>query len=187
MQAFNLKRALLEGEVKTEGLDHNLALANTHLSAFSRGDGTLGKQVATLADWMGRRPAHQPWILAGDFNLLPPGDYPQRLTTESELYADANNPIETLLPRFQEIAADPLDPANRTYLPFGAAEPDRKIDYVFYGGPLKLVEAEVLRSASAISDHLPLRVVFEVLDPNAPPPPVLEELVPPDEEPAPKE
>ncbi len=170
VQAFNLKRALLHGEVATEGLSWNLAVADTHLSAFSFGDGTLGRQVKALGDWMGSRPEGQPWILAGDFNLLPPGDDPSRLTSERELYADSDNPVEALLPRFQEVADDPLAPEWRTYLPFGASEPDRKIDYVFYGGPLRLVEAEVLRDASHISDHLPIRVVFELVDPDATPP-----------------
>lgn len=169
VQAFNLKRALLQGEVKTEGLAHPLAVGNTHLSAFSYGDGTLGKQVATLADWMRRRPEGQPWILGGDFNLLPTGDDPGRLTAEGHLYADADNPIEPLLAGFSEVASDPLAPEARTYLPFGASEPDRKIDYLFYGGPLRLVETEVIRSAAHISDHLPIRAVFEVVDPSAPP------------------
>ena len=114
--------------------------------------------------------------------LLPPGDDKQRLATERDLYADEGNPIDVLFPRFQEVCADPLAPENRTYLPFGESEPDRKIDYLFYGGPLKLIEAEVLREASHISDHLPIVAVFEIEDPSASDeePPAVEE--PPAEE-----
>ena len=182
VQALNLKRALLTGEVPVANLGLPMGIGSTHLSAFSFGDGTLEKQVAQVAEWMATRPESQPWILAGDFNLLPPGDDKQRLATERDLYADDANPIEALFPRFQEVCEDPLAPEHRTYLPFGESEPDRKIDYVFYGGPLKLVEAEVLREASHISDHLPIRAVFEIVDPNAPDeePPTVEE--PPAEE-----
>jgi len=168
VQALNLKRALLTAEVPVAGHAQPLAVAVTHLSAFSFGDGTLEKQVAALSDWMKARPEGQPWILAGDLNLLPPGDDPQRLAQESELYADASNPIEALLPAFTEVfGAQQLDPSVRTYLPFGAGEPDRKIDYVFVGGPITVVEASVLREHSAISDHLPIVATLVV---GTPPP-----------------
>jgi endonuclease/exonuclease/phosphatase family metal-dependent hydrolase len=183
VQAFNLKRALLTVELPVEGHDQPLAVAVTHLSAFSYGDGTMAQQVAALARWMEARPPGQPWILAGDLNLLPPGDDKARLTVEQELYADAENPVETLIPRFQELFSDRLlDPAVRTYLPFGAEEPDRKIDYFFYGGPLTVLEADVPRSVSTVSDHLPIRARLVVGAPPAPAPPPTEP--PPAEPPA---
>lgn len=162
VQALNLKRALLTAELPIAGGGPPLAVAVTHLSAFSFGDGTLGMQVDALVEWMASRPPDQPWILAGDLNLLPPGDDPKRLAVEGELYADDPNPAGKLLPRFNEIFPDQLDPNIRTYLPFGAKEADRKIDYVFYGGPITLEEAAVLREHSAISDHLPIRARFRL-------------------------
>lgn len=161
-RAFNLKRAILEATVPVEGLEHPLAIAVTHLSAFSHGDGTLAKQVGALRAWIDARAPGQPWILAGDLNLLPPGDDAARLGPSGALYADASNPILALLPTEKEALGDQLDPANRTYLPFAAVEPDRKIDYVFYGGPLEVVEARVLREHSALSDHLPIQVRLRV-------------------------
>src|SRR5690606_7940906 len=44
---FNLRRALLEVRVPVEG-GGELRLFDTHLSAFSRGDGTLPKQIAAV-------------------------------------------------------------------------------------------------------------------------------------------
>lgn len=161
-QAFNLKRALITAEVEVAGWDQPLAVGTTHLSAFSFGDGTLQKQVAMLQAWMEARPAGQPWILSGDFNLLPTGDDKARLSTERDLYADSDSPIDPLLAQFAEAMGDQLDPANRTYLPYGHDEPDRKIDYIFYGGPLYVTQASVMREASAISDHLPMRATFVV-------------------------
>ena len=156
VQALNLKRALLTAEVHVDGHTQPLAVAVTHLSAFSFGDGTLERQVAYLREWMAARPPDQPWIRAGDFNLLPPGDDKNRLTTEADVYADASNPIEALLPGHRTLFADQLAPENRTYLPFGASEPDRKIDYVFIGGPIDVLESRVMREHSALSDHLPV-------------------------------
>ena len=169
VQALNLKRALLTAEVPVEGLSQPLAVAVTHLSAFSFGDGTLEKQVAAVKAWMEVRPEGQPWILAGDFNLLPPGDDKSRLSTEADLYADDQNPVEAVLPAFRELFGErQLDPATRTYLPFGFDEPDRKIDYFFVGGPIEVVEGAVLREHAAISDHLPIRAVLRIVDPTAP-------------------
>jgi len=158
-RAFNLKRAVLWAEIPVEGMALPLAVAVTHLSAFSRGDGTMEEQVAVLEDWMSRREATgQPWILAGDLNLLPPGDDPGRLADGAESYADAANPIQRLVPRFRTITAVErlLAPEQRSYLPFGAAEPDRKIDWIFVGGDVEVLQAQVLREYSELSDHLPL-------------------------------
>lgn len=160
-QMFNLKRALMTAAVPIAG-GRVLRIANTHLSAFSHGDGTLAKQVAVLRTWMQSQPADQPWILAGDFNLLPPGDTAARLDADGNLYRDATNPIEAILPALAEAFGDPLAERARTYQPFGAPGPDRKIDYMLYGGPLAVESAEVIRSN--LSDHLPMVVRFVLTD-----------------------
>lgn len=159
-QIFNLKRALLTGEAPIDGHDLPLRLAVTHLSAFSHGDGTLEKQVAVLGAWMAEQsqdPA-QPWILAGDFNLLPPGDDPSRLSVESDLYGAATNPIDPLIPRFRTVVpvAGLLAEEARTYVPFGATAADRKIDFMFVGGPIDVISARVGTEHIALSDHLPI-------------------------------
>ncbi len=181
---FNLKRALLWGEVPVSGMDLPLAIAVTHLSAFSFGDGTLEKQIGQLKDWMEARPEGQPWILAGDFNLLPPGDDKMRLEHERDLYADSDNPVDVLFDAgLREIFEDQLAPANRTYLSFGTSEPDRKIDYVFVGGPIHVLEAEVIGGeALQISDHLPIRAKFVIGDAPAEPAPEPEPEVLPEPE-----
>lgn len=163
-QFFNLKRAILETTIPIGvGANRpNLILGNTHLSAFSGGDGTLDKQITQIEAWIESIPEGQPWILAGDFNLLPAGDNPSRLGKDSELYADAKNPIERLTQKYTHAFPELLSPEARTYLPFGAGEPDRKIDYIFYGGPIEIQSAAVLREASAISDHLPLEISFRL-------------------------
>jgi endonuclease/exonuclease/phosphatase family metal-dependent hydrolase len=168
-QAFNLKRALLTAAVPVEGWDRPLLLAVTHLSAFSHGDGTLDRQVAVLAEWMAAHPPEQPWILAGDLNLLPPGDDPARLHLEAEHYtAGDGNPLHALIPRFRTATpvAELLGEAHRTYLPHGAAAPDRKIDYVFVGGPVRVDAVRVAVEHGALSDHLPMVVDVRVAPPD---------------------
>ena len=162
-QMFNLKRALLTSQLHAPGSTTPIQIGVTHLSAFSKGDGTMAKQVAKLMEWVDSLPPNTPWILAGDFNLLPPQDSPSRLGEDSQLYAETDNPIAPLM-KYKMAFPEMMSQAAFSYLPFGASEPDRKIDYLFYGGPLEVVDAEVLTSANQISDHLPLRVKFKMTD-----------------------
>jgi len=162
-QMFNLKRALLTAELPVAGLSQNLAIAVSHLSAFSAGDGTLQEQLTVLREWMDQRSPDQPWILGADLNAIPPGDDPSRLKAHSESYRTAQPALESLLKAHKSVFSRPLDPESRTYLPFGASEPDRTIDYIFYGGPLELRGARVAREYSTLSDHLPLVSRFAVI------------------------
>jgi len=164
-RAFNLKRALLETRVPRRA-GGEVALLNTHLSAFSRGDGTLPRQVEQL-----RQRCQQledegvPWILAGDLNLLPPGDDPARLGEDASLYADDDNPLQLLFDTgFRSaIAVDPPFPGKvGTYLPFGTAAADRTLDYVFVSEGIDVLSATVLDAYTDISDHLPLLVSLEI-------------------------
>jgi endonuclease/exonuclease/phosphatase family metal-dependent hydrolase len=152
-QALNLKRALLALPVPVSD-GSTLRLGNTHFSAFSRGDGTLDRQVAVTAAWLRRNDS---FLLGGDMNLLPPGDSPSRLTRDRENYADVGNPIEKLTGEFRDVSGDSVaDPAWRTYLPFGADAADRRLDYLFAGSRLEVIEACILTRHRDVSDHLPI-------------------------------
>lgn len=156
-QVFNLKRALLWAELPVEGRARPLWVGNVHLSAFSRGDGTLQAQVERLCAVIQALPPDQPWILAGDFNLLPVGDDPRRLGEHAAEYTDDPNPLAALTALAREAFPAPLAPESRTYIPFGGAA-DRKIDHVFTGGPVEVLQAEVETRYDALSDHRPLVV-----------------------------
>lgn len=158
-RAFNLKRCLLTARLPVRGRERPLHVAVTHLSAFSRGDGTLVDQVGALKRWMeAREAAGDSYVLGGDLNLLPPGDDPQRLGADAKEYADRPNPIELLIPRFRSAvpATRLLDPAVATYLPWGATAPDRVLDYLFVSEDLEVLEAGPASGAPPVSDHLPL-------------------------------
>lgn len=161
---FNLRRAVLEVAVPLHG-GGEFRLFNTHLSAFSRGDGTLGRQVASLAEHMDKATEDGvPWVFAGDLNALPPGDTPTRLKPKDQsLYREETTPIQPLFERFTpSLDADAYanDPARwRTYVPFDADAADRTLDYIFHGG-VEQVDYRVLTDVMDVSDHLPL--VLEV-------------------------
>lgn len=153
VQRFNLKRAILSAELG------GLRLANVHLSAFANGDGTVPRQLASLKDWMREG---SPWLVGGDFNALPPGDDPARLGQWAREYADPTPPLADLLPTVA--SAIPLDrlllPESRSYLPPGASEPDRVLDYLLHSPELEVLESRVWKIPSWISDHLPVVARF---------------------------
>jgi len=164
-RAFNLKRAVLEVALPVQGRPVPLMLLNTHLSAFSRGDGTPRRQIQVILARLRELDSRSvPWILAGDFNLLPPGDRPDRLRRDADLYDGTarHNPLAPLFFRYRN--GVPPDVARRapretyTYQPFGATGPDRRIDYVFVSHGIQIHSFRVVRTAATreLSDHLPL-------------------------------
>jgi len=163
-QLFNLKRALLVAELPIDGSELPLVIAVTHLSAFSEGDGTLEDQLGILKRWMDERPASQPWLLGGDFNALPPGDDLERLGEETASYRAAQPAMQALLKSHKNAFPAALEPSARTWLPYGTSQPDRKIDWLFYGGPLELLEARVAGEFQELSDHLPLVARFRLAE-----------------------
>lgn len=164
-QAFNLRRAVLDVRMPLQG-GGTLRLFDTHLSAFSKGDGTLGRQIAELDQLAQAASADgHAWILAGDLNSLPPGDDPARLGEDAQYYADGTTPVQPLFDRHRSafplarLGAEPQ--ATRTYVPFGADAPDRVLDYAFVSDDIEVRSAEVVPETS-LSDHLPLSLQLVV-------------------------
>jgi endonuclease/exonuclease/phosphatase family metal-dependent hydrolase len=165
---FNLRRAILELDVD-RGADHPpLVVLNTHLAAFSKGDGTLASQVDVIRERLeALDAAGSPWILGGDLNMLPPHDHPARLGEDAKYYSDTARPIDGLLDAGYRSAFD-LDALSEhpgamgSYLPFGAEVPDRTLDYVFVSDGIEVLSAQVLTRYTDISDHLPLLVEVRI-------------------------
>jgi endonuclease/exonuclease/phosphatase family metal-dependent hydrolase len=160
-QLFNLRRALLEIRFPTESGADFIAF-NTHLSAFSKGDGTLDRQLKVLDEHMNvADAAGSPWILAGDLNALPPGDSRDRLGDDAIWYAELS-PIQRLFDRYthpvsSRLYSDEPEPW-RTYLPPSSDRPDRTLDYLFHGDQVQTLSYSVIQNkkASTTSDHLPI-------------------------------
>jgi endonuclease/exonuclease/phosphatase family metal-dependent hydrolase len=154
---FNLRRAVLDARVPLAG-GGTLRLLDTHLSAFSQGDGTLERQVAVLDQLASSsETAREPFVLAGDLNALPPGDDAARLPDGLREYPERPSPVERLFRRYASAHPERW----RTYLPFGAREPDRTLDYAFVGRTVRVEDVAVL-PATDVSDHLPLVVTLTI-------------------------
>lgn len=165
-QQFNLRRAVLSVDVaRPHGAP--LRVMDVHLSAFSRGDGTLPRQVEAVEALLEATDAlAMPWLLAGDFNALPPGDDPARLGPDAALYSDEGCPIATLFERTRSAVpaeAHQREPARwRTWLPHGERVADRAIDHLFVADAVRVEEVRVLAEVDDVSDHLPLLVSVRI-------------------------
>jgi endonuclease/exonuclease/phosphatase family metal-dependent hydrolase len=162
-QVFNIRRALLDVDLPLVG-GGRFHVFNTHLSAFSNGDGTLDRQVAVLDSVLTRAAlAGDAFVIGGDLNSLPPGDDASRLGPFAHEYPEPVTPVKRLFDRYASVIPAQVYAAEperwRTYLPFGAAKPDRTLDYAFTSRDVGVGEASVVQSLD-VSDHLPL--VFQV-------------------------
>ncbi|WAG79848.1 endonuclease/exonuclease/phosphatase family protein [Metapseudomonas furukawaii] len=164
---FDKKRALLVSYLPIRG-GGRLAVINTHLDALADAPEILRRQVAMthgLLDQLQRE--NLPWVLAGDFSQLPPGQYDglaqhqrQRFARDSELKALWDR--FPMIPSLEEASGDqraqwfthfPNDPR--------AKGPDRTLDYLFHSPSLTRIEAKVRQvDTLRISDHLPLTARF---------------------------
>lgn len=162
-QHFYFQRAVLEVRLKSaQGGD--IAVMNTHFDAWGEGSGLMQRQVdMVMAIIENLESKNTPWILAGDFNMLPPDGNRQWQRLQNQY--DENSPLQSIYDRY---GAVPLlndlqkSDAYKWYTHFPndpqVAGPDRTIDYLFYD-PVKwrLISAFVDQQHSLdISDHLPV-------------------------------
>ncbi|MDI2592139.1 endonuclease/exonuclease/phosphatase family protein [Pseudomonas sp. N3-W] len=151
-----------------------IAVLNTHLDRVTQPDGSLEAQVKAVAKVLDKYESRgTPWLIGGDFNLLPLGQY-QRLPAEQRTPYTADSALHVLWDKY------PMIPTNNeasgvdrdqwlTHYPNdpGLNGPDRTVDYIFYSPRIKRVEAMVRQDDTLrISDHLP--VIARFLLPPAP-------------------
>lgn len=150
-----------------------LVVFNTHLDRVTQPDDTLQAQVTAVAKVLDKHESHgTPWLIGGDFNLLPLGQY-RRLPTEQRTPYSADSALHVLWDKYPMIPtnneASGIDRAKwLTHYPNdpGLNGPDRTVDYLFYSPKIKRVEATVRQDDTLrISDHLPVIAKF-LLPPN---------------------
>ena len=157
-QLFNLRRCVLETP-----LLNGPTLFNTHLSAFSYGDGTVERQVSRLRELVSGKDS---FLLAGDLNSLTPYENAASLAKdEAALYPESNTPAA---PLYDDAGIVPLwrDASARraTYKPWTSPAPDRTIDHAFCSPGAAFAGGKVEATDGYLSDHQP--VVFEVSFPS---------------------
>jgi len=165
---LGIKRAVLEAHIPyDEGGE--LILFNTHLEAFSKQSDTLQKQVDHIVSLLTQYTDRGiPWIIGGDFNLLPPNQYrtlPARQRTHyraaSEIFGLTNQ--FPCIPSMKDIGTNPSDWYSFYSNDPEVAIPDRTLDYLFYS-PLLTCHCKNIRQHDtlSISDHFPLIASFNL-------------------------
>jgi endonuclease/exonuclease/phosphatase family metal-dependent hydrolase len=145
-----------------------LTVFNTHLERASQADSTLQAQVSAVAKVLDKYESQGlPWLIGGDFNLLPLGQY-RRLPVERRTPYSTDSELHLLWDKYPMIPtnneAGGIDRAQwLTHYPNdpGLNGPDRTVDYLFYSPKIKRVEATVRQDDTLrISDHLPVIARF---------------------------
>ena len=151
-----------------------VAVLNTHLDRVLPPDETLQAQVGAVAKVLDKLESRgTPWLIGGDFDLLPLGQYRRLPDAQRTAYA-ADSALHVLWDKYPMIPTNnEASGADRarwlTHYPNdpGLNGPDRTVDYLFYSPRLKRVEATVRQDDTLrISDHLP--VIARFLLPAAP-------------------
>ncbi|WP_044872572.1 endonuclease/exonuclease/phosphatase family protein [Pseudomonas sp. LFM046] len=164
---FDKKRALLVSYLPIRG-GGRLAAINTHLDALPEDQETLRLQVAMTRGLLDQFQSQgQPWVLAGDFSQLPPGQYERLSETQRHRYS-RDSELKALWSRYPMIpSVEEASGAQQaqwfTQFPNDprVKGPDRTLDYVFHSPSLTRIEAQVRQADTLrISDHLPLIARF---------------------------
>lgn len=163
-QQFYLKRAVLETTLPVTDRAP-LVVMNTHLDAFAQGTDVMERQVNEVKDILQAHSeeGHE-WIIAGDFNLLPPGWDLSQLKEAHRAFYHEETDITPLFAEFNSsVTEEELNGENQanyyTHSPnsHDSHGPDRTIDYLFYSSGLSQQEYYVRNKDTLhISDHLPM-------------------------------
>jgi endonuclease/exonuclease/phosphatase family metal-dependent hydrolase len=143
------------------GRPSKLDVLNVHLEAFS--EDNRKEQAAILVDYINEMGVDRQLVMAGDFNSLPPFSVKTRGFADEDIDFTNDDTIERVqkVPGLREVIIDETPGLPPTvFHTFPAAEPTRRLDYIFHRGFVGSILTRVPRKA-IWSDHLP--IVTEVL------------------------
>lgn len=161
MRNLQFKRAMLEAVFPVNGSTSFSALS-IHQDAFAQGSDTMQKQVDLVSKVLAQKDtALAPWVIGGDFNLIPPGSAYDRLPENEKMYFQKESEIAKLYASFNaypklEWLEGPDYAKYFTHWPNTGTAADRTIDYYFVGKNT-VVNNYYVRSedTTKISDHFP--------------------------------
>ncbi|MDH5718765.1 MAG: endonuclease/exonuclease/phosphatase family protein [Spirochaetia bacterium] len=162
---FQLKRAILETTFEISN-SKKLVVYNTHLDAFAQESDTMEKQVQMTKNLLLK--TKNPWLIGGDFNLLPSKKSYERLQKSQKYLYKTETELKPFFeyfnsfPSLKQIESDEYE-KYYTHWPNDedVKKPDRTIDYIFYSKNIKPINHYVRQKDTLkISDHLPLLMEF---------------------------
>jgi Endonuclease/Exonuclease/phosphatase family. len=109
-----------------------------------------------------------PWVIGGDFNLLPPNQY-QTLAPRQHVYYRSHSELADLtqqfpcIPSVEDVEKDPANWYSFYSNDPEVTKPDRTLDYLFYS-PLLKCKTKTVRQHDTIniSDHFPIIASFGI-------------------------
>lgn len=163
--SFKIQPAVLEAHLPLAGGGEFVAMT-VHLDLYVPGTNTKDVQLAEINKILtGLTEAGIPWLIGGDFNLLPFDDAAyDRLLPDHQKYYNPSSEIKFLSDQYQVVPGMvemtspdfakwftrwPNDPA--------IPAPDRTLDYIFVSDSITVGEHYVRQADTLkISDHLPV-------------------------------
>jgi endonuclease/exonuclease/phosphatase family metal-dependent hydrolase len=168
-QQFSEKRAILEARLPVES-GPDFVVLNTHLEVSRQGTKVKQKEIAQIDErLLALNQAGYPWLLGGDFNLLPPGQY-DRLPEDQQWHFRPETELKKLFDNYQVVPGQ----ANLNSTEYAKwftmfpndpriTGPDRTVDHIFFADSLTLTKAYVRQKDTLhISDHLPVIAEFKL-------------------------
>jgi endonuclease/exonuclease/phosphatase family metal-dependent hydrolase len=162
---FRIKPAILEAHLPMTGGGEFIAMT-VHLDLYVPGTDTKTVQLEQINQLLASLDkADVPWVIGGDFNLLPFDDAAfQRLPVEHQRSYNPQSEIKLMFDKHQAVpSSDEVTGANFaqwfTRFPNDPAilAPDRTLDYMFMSPGIIIGDHYVrLKDTLKISDHFPL-------------------------------
>jgi endonuclease/exonuclease/phosphatase family metal-dependent hydrolase len=160
---FNFKRAILEVEIPLANGEIFLIL-NTHLEAFPKGTNVLQRQIGSVLSCLNTLDQlNRSWIIGGDFNLLPPGQWARLSEAARGIHTDPSE-VAPVFERYWGVPkiGDATGEEMGKYFTFTKRSgtgrlPVRTLDYLF-AAPAVIIERYAVQQegVAELSDHLPV-------------------------------
>jgi len=167
VENLQFKRAVLEAAFPVKN-GESISLMSTHLDAFAQGSDTMQRQVQYISDLLtDKSNKKREWIIAGDFNLLPPGKSYDLLPENEKPYFQKDSEMKVLYDKFNVLPTLGGMMKNReaffTHFANYNKEADRTIDYVIHSDKVRVTNFYVRsKDTKDISDHFPVIMKFVI-------------------------